>query len=90
MFDRRCFLAASNVFSRTRGLGNSLTLGALKSCRRKIGQWIVSRGNREHLPLLMESSFWFVRWVANPEETAFFVRMLLRDIHLSKLTPYLE
>ena len=32
---------------------------------------------------------WF-RWVANPEETSFYTRMLLRDIRLAQLTPYIE
>lgn len=31
-----------------------------------------------------------ILWVANPEETAFYTRMLLRDIHLARLTPYIE
>jgi IMP and pyridine-specific 5'-nucleotidase len=31
-----------------------------------------------------------ILWVANPEETAFFTRLLLKDIRLARLTPYLE
>eukprot|EP01018_Ginkgo_biloba_P021435 Gb_01195 [translate_table: standard] len=31
-----------------------------------------------------------ILWVANPDETAFYTRMLLRDIRLARLTPYLE
>lgn len=31
-----------------------------------------------------------ILWVANPEETSFYTRMLLRDINLARLTPYLE
>ncbi|KAG0567738.1 hypothetical protein KC19_7G156900 [Ceratodon purpureus] len=31
-----------------------------------------------------------ILWVANPEETAFFTRLLLRDIRLAKLNQYIE
>jgi IMP and pyridine-specific 5'-nucleotidase len=31
-----------------------------------------------------------ILWVANPEETAFFARLLLRDIRLAKLHKYIE
>ena len=31
-----------------------------------------------------------ILWVANPEETAFFARLLLRDIRLARLNPYIE
>lgn len=31
-----------------------------------------------------------ILWVANPEETAFFTRLLLTDIRLARLHPYLE
>lgn len=31
-----------------------------------------------------------ILWVANPEETAFYTRMLLHDIRLARLTPYIE
>jgi len=31
-----------------------------------------------------------ILWVANPEETAFFTRLLLKDIQLARLNPYLE
>ncbi|KAG0602812.1 hypothetical protein M758_10G043100 [Ceratodon purpureus] len=31
-----------------------------------------------------------ILWVANPEETAFFARLLLRDIRLAKLNQYIE
>lgn len=31
-----------------------------------------------------------ILWVANPEETAFFARLLLRDIRLAKLNHYIE
>ncbi|GBG71702.1 hypothetical protein CBR_g9114 [Chara braunii] len=50
-----------------------------------IGDRFTVTGNdgatRERCPIL---------WVANPEETIFFVRLLLRDIRLARLTPYLE
>lgn len=31
-----------------------------------------------------------VLWVANPEETGFFIKMLLKDIRKSRWQPYIE
>jgi hypothetical protein len=31
-----------------------------------------------------------ILWVANPEETSFFIKMLLQDIRALKWTPYIE
>ncbi|XP_057831128.2 IMP-specific 5'-nucleotidase 1 isoform X2 [Cryptomeria japonica] len=31
-----------------------------------------------------------ILWVANPDETAFYTRMLLQDMRLARLTPYIE
>lgn len=31
-----------------------------------------------------------VLWVANPEETGFFIRMLLKDIRRARQSPYIE
>ncbi|KAH7444603.1 hypothetical protein KP509_02G084900 [Ceratopteris richardii] len=74
-------------------VGNkSVGLGALMSYLRKqpsevlhVGDRFTISGNdaatRSKCPIL---------WVANPEETAFYTRMLLRDIYFACLTPYIE
>eukprot|EP00250_Pteridium_aquilinum_P006963 c16778_g1_i1 orf=141-1703(+) len=74
-------------------VGNkSVGLGALMTYSQKkphetlhVGDRFTISGNdaatRSKCPIL---------WVANPEETSFYTRMLLRDINLARLTPYIE
>ncbi len=31
-----------------------------------------------------------ILWVANPEETSFFIKMLLQDIRMHRFSPYIE
>lgn len=74
-------------------VGNkSIGMGALMNYLKKkpsetlhVGDRFTVSGNdsatRSKCPIL---------WVANPEETSFYTRMLLRDIRLARLTPYIE
>jgi IMP and pyridine-specific 5'-nucleotidase len=31
-----------------------------------------------------------ILWVANPDETAFYMKLLLSDIHFQRMQPYIE
>ncbi|KAI5068033.1 hypothetical protein GOP47_0016378 [Adiantum capillus-veneris] len=75
-----------DVGNKSVGLGALMTYLKKKPCEMlHVGDRFTISGNdaatRSKCPIL---------WVANPEETAFYTRMLLRDIHVAHLTPYIE
>ncbi|MCO5580305.1 hypothetical protein L7F22_034171 [Adiantum nelumboides] len=75
-----------DVGNKSVGLGALMMYLKKKPCEMlHVGDRFTISGNdaatRSKCPIL---------WVANPEETAFYTRMLLRDIHLARLTPYIE